>query len=547
MSSKSPKEKINTTKQSISSISVQPPSSRADSSYCQSITINYPQAHSGCFNNNDNGGYNVLRNSSPPSINASSHGHHSEAQYGAHVRMNAPDYGYYASEKFATQVVKGAISLGIDVSPALQLSFVDQHGCLIGREPVYSTAEEIEQFLKGPQSLAPRPTLGASGDKFRLHRDLSFRFQIHGNRFILFFWKPFRDSRAGRARRVAKINLTRENPTIRYRNLDRPKSSENQHLSSSSCPQNLEFSQEFTTKQPRVLFSADLLELWAPPYSFEYDYVNDLAHPSFQGSYLPTHPSVEYDYSCFSPLGTSSSDSSFFTATSADIPQGDPSFQTLELSHSQEPVLSQELVHHQAPTLFPTRPYLEASSEAICSLSTQGQDSVTDNGRKTISSDLAQLNSSTSDRMVLSQPVCLAQESPASEESHENTCASTAPRRRRKHLQFKCCACPETFTRRRDLNKHLMTHDYPFKCSSCPKGFSRLCDLNKHRKTHERPFKCTIAGCGGMPGFALPKDLRRHIDNVHCKSTFTCYYQNCAKTFSRSDNCQRHIEEQHLK
>jgi hypothetical protein len=280
---------------------------------------------------------------------------------------------------------------------------------------------------------------------------LSFRFQVHSNRFILFFWKPFRDNRAGRARRRAILHLTRENrDPVRLQKPERS-SSENQYLSSYSCPQNLEYPQELATRQPLVSFSADLLEISAPPYSFEYDYVNDLAHPSSYGSYLPTYPSFEFDYSYFSLISPSSSNNNFFTATSADISQGDPLFQTLELSHSQEPILSQELAHHQAPTLFPTSPNLEASPEAICSLSTQGQDSITDNGRNTISPDLAQLNSSTSDRMVLSQPVSLEEESPASEESHETTCASTAPRRRRKHLQFSCCSCSEIFTRRRDL------------------------------------------------------------------------------------------------
>jgi hypothetical protein len=94
--------------------------------------------------------------------------------------MNAPDYGYYSSEQFATQVAKGAISLGIDISPALQLSLVDQHGCLIGREPVYATAEEREQFLRGPQSLGIKASEGSESESYQfkyenwgINRDLA--------------------------------------------------------------------------------------------------------------------------------------------------------------------------------------------------------------------------------------------------------------------------------------------------------------------------------------------------------------------------------------
>jgi hypothetical protein len=94
--------------------------------------------------------------------------------------MNAPDYGYYTSEQFATQVAKGAISIGIDISPALQLSLVDQHGCLIGREPVYSTAEERELFLRGPQSLGIKASESSESESCQskyenggLNRDLA--------------------------------------------------------------------------------------------------------------------------------------------------------------------------------------------------------------------------------------------------------------------------------------------------------------------------------------------------------------------------------------
>lgn len=83
-------------------------------------------------------------------------------------------------------------------------------------------------------------------------------------------------------------------------------------------------------------------------------------------------------------------------------------------------------------------------------------------------------------------------------------------------------------------------------CPSCAKVFSRPCDLKKHGRTHERTFMCSINGCTNTQGFGLRKDLRRHIDTVHLRATFTCHFTSCGETFSRSDNCLRHFEEQHV-
>ncbi|KAE9365904.1 hypothetical protein N431DRAFT_351655, partial [Stipitochalara longipes BDJ] len=82
-------------------------------------------------------------------------------------------------------------------------------------------------------------------------------------------------------------------------------------------------------------------------------------------------------------------------------------------------------------------------------------------------------------------------------------------------------------------------------CPSCAKVFSRPCDFKKHSRTHQRTFNCTITGCTNTRGFALHKDLRRHIETVHLRSTFTCHFPSCGEVFSRSDNCLRHFDEQH--
>lgn len=100
-------------------------------------------------------------------------------------------------------------------------------------------------------------------------------------------------------------------------------------------------------------------------------------------------------------------------------------------------------------------------------------------------------------------------------------------------------------TTRPPPSRNRRKHDKQLNCSSCLKVFSRRCDLNKHARTHLKGFKCDIAGCTHTQGFALYKDLRRHKETIHFKSTFTCYFPSCGQQFSRADNCQRHFEEQH--
>lgn len=107
---------------------------------------------------------------------------------------------------------------------------------------------------------------------------------------------------------------------------------------------------------------------------------------------------------------------------------------------------------------------------------------------------------------------------------------------------------PKTSTQHQQeqlFSRNRRKHNRNLKCPACPKVLPRKCDFNKHVKTHDRAFKCEIAGCLHKLGFALKKDLRRHINTVHRKSTFTCHVPGCGKVFSRSDNCDRHFEERH--
>ena len=113
-----------------------------------------------------------------------------------------------------------------------------------------------------------------------------------------------------------------------------------------------------------------------------------------------------------------------------------------------------------------------------------------------------------------------------------------AKRRRRKNQQISCISCSKAFTRPCDLRYVVHMHEL------IDRGITES-PCRKHARTHERTSKCNIAGCSNTQGFALHKDLRRHFHTVHLKSTFTCHFPSCEETFSRSDNCLRHFEEQH--
>lgn len=105
------------------------------------------------------------------------------------------------------------------------------------------------------------------------------------------------------------------------------------------------------------------------------------------------------------------------------------------------------------------------------------------------------------------------------------------------------------------------------KCDSCPKRFKRRCDLRyvqcstlyalshqrlrKHKKRHSRPYGCTFADCSKRLG--SKNDWKRHENTRHYQvEAWRCHEPNptsrinqCAKVFSRREQYQAHLRNQH--
>ncbi|KFY68646.1 hypothetical protein V496_00912 [Pseudogymnoascus sp. VKM F-4515 (FW-2607)] len=135
-------------------MSVQAPSSRMDLCANQSTGAEKLQVTvgAGC----DYRHYDV-RQYARPSIDASGNGLCTSEQYGAQPSISPPHDGYtdnvyYTGQQYAAQVAAGIVNLGINASPALQLSLTDQHGSFRAREPVYSTTGKGAQFLGDSQN-----------------------------------------------------------------------------------------------------------------------------------------------------------------------------------------------------------------------------------------------------------------------------------------------------------------------------------------------------------------------------------------------------------
>jgi hypothetical protein len=87
-----------------------------------------------------------------------------------------------------------------------------------------------------------------------------------------------------------------------------------------------------------------------------------------------------------------------------------------------------------------------------------------------------------------------------------------------------------------------------FCCALCPKSFPQRWKLNRHLKRHEKPFKCEVSSCSAA--FALRKDLRRHVKQVHDgfasdEDMLKCLFPTCSFSSTRRDSLKRHLQGVH--
>lgn len=131
--------------------------------------------------------------------------------------------------------------------------------------------------------------------------------------------------------------------------------------------------------------------------------------------------------------------------------------------------------------------------------------------------------------------------------------------------QLKCNFCTKTFTKSRNLRRHILTHTdvKPYRCKTCENCFSRYDHLKYHqsrcrgRKQHsevhieQRAFDHVGSQAKGQPRsdifkcstcsrmFSSHSNLTRHVSLVHCTfKPFSC--KICGTGFTAKDSLKRH-------
>jgi len=106
--------------------------------------------------------------------------------------------------------------------------------------------------------------------------------------------------------------------------------------------------------------------------------------------------------------------------------------------------------------------------------------------------------------------------------------------------QFYCEECQKSFSTKRNLILHEMTHtgEKPFECDQCERAFKTNHELKMHYRTHtkECPFVCDVCD----KAFPRSTDLKRHMI-IHTRdSAYTC--ELCSKSFKTIGYLEYHMK-----
>jgi len=87
-----------------------------------------------------------------------------------------------------------------------------------------------------------------------------------------------------------------------------------------------------------------------------------------------------------------------------------------------------------------------------------------------------------------------------------------------------------------------------FQGGKCSKSYSKKWRVNRHLKSHEKPFTCNASGCDAA--FALGKDRRRHMKQVHLGfasegDKLKCISPACTFSSTRRHSLKRHLQGVH--
>lgn len=81
---------------------------------------------------------------------------------------------------------------------------------------------------------------------------------------------------------------------------------------------------------------------------------------------------------------------------------------------------------------------------------------------------------------------------------------------------FKCSICSKTFSRRSNLNRHVIGHSSTYKCGLCNKRFRRQDYLQNHqKKIHKENLKANVSCRHCHENFDTYPDLFQHVSKKH--------------------------------